>query len=154
MMPDERKVRQRWKAALAATDECLSLEELSRHADRSTAGEANSRASSHLSSCTRCQTELAMLQEFEREAPRPDEAADVSFIAAELKRRLATRRPAVQLMRKIFATRRISTAAMSLAAMLLLIAGALYLRSEKEPLLVSDGSSGRTVLRSHAISPL
>src|SRR5262249_12285756 len=137
MMPDERKVR-RWKAALAATDECLSLEELSRHAERSMAGEASSRASAHLSSCTRCQTELAMLQEFEGAAPSPDEAADVSFIDAELKRRSGASRPAAQLTRKIFATRRISAAAMSLAAMLLLIAGALYLRSEKQPLLVSD----------------
>src|SRR5215510_10719692 len=114
MMPDERKV-QRWKAALAATDKCLSLEELSRHAEGSTTGEAKSRASAHLSSCTRCQTELAMLQEFERAAPSPDETADVSFIEAELKRRLATSRPSPQLTRKIFAPRRISTAAMSLA---------------------------------------
>src|SRR5262244_1080511 len=121
MTLDERRVRQQWKAALAATNECLSLEELSR-------------LSSHLSSCARCQTELAMLQEFEQATPRPDEAAEVSFITAELKRRSGGRMGGL-VTRKRFAARRIGTAAMVLAAMLLLIAGGLYLRSEKEPLL-------------------
>jgi len=146
MTPDERRVQQQWKAALAATDQCLSLEELSGHTERSLADEAESRVSSHLSSCARCQTELAMLQEFEQLVARPDEAAQVSLISAELKRRLATR--------KIFATRLISTAAMALAAMLLLIAGGLYLRTGKEPVLLSDGSSGQTVFRSQAVTLL
>ena len=153
MTLDERRVRQQWKAALAATNECLSLEELSRHVDRSLPGEENSRMSSHLSSCPRCQTELAMLQEFEQATPRPDEAAEVSFITAELKRRSGGRMGGL-VTRKIFAGRRIGTAAMALAAMLLLIAGGLYLRSEKEPVLVSDGSSGQTVFRSQAITLL
>jgi hypothetical protein len=153
MTLDERRVRQQWKAALAATEECLSLEELSRHAERSPGDQGKDRVSSHLSSCPRCQTELAMLQEFERATPRPDEAAAVSVIAAELKRRSGSRMGRL-VTRKIFAPRRIGTAAMALAAMLLLIAGGLYLRSEKEPVLVSDGSSGQTLLRSQAMTLL
>src|SRR5215472_13298521 len=124
MTLDKRRVPQQWKAALAATDECLSLEELSRYAEHSLAGEAKSRLSSHLSSCARCQTELAMLQEFEQATPRPDEAAEV--------RRRSGGRMGGLTTRKIFAAQRIGTAAMALATMLLLIAGGLYLRSEKE----------------------
>lgn len=168
MMPEERRAQQ-WKAALAATAECLSIDELSRLAEGSPDGEAESRTSSHLSNCSRCQTELAMLQEFEHATPRPEEAAEVAFVTGELKRRFRSSRPVAEesgltrpaprrtgrlVARKSFAIRSISTAAMSLAAMLLLIAGALYLRSGKEPLLVSDGSSGQTVLRSQAITLL
>ena len=168
MTVDDHKEQQQWKAALAATDECLSLEELSRYADRSLPEETKDRAPSHLASCPRCQTELAMLQEFELATPRPEEAAHVSWVAAELKRRSGeidfaqepgSSRPAPSRLgslvtHKILAPRRIGAAAISLAAMLTVVTVGLYLRMGKQPVLVSDGSSGQTVLRSQAVIPL
>ncbi len=168
MTVDDHKEQQQWKAALAATDECLSLEELSRCADRSLAEEAKDRVPSHLASCPRCQTELAMLQEFELATPSPEEAAKVSWVAAELKRRsgeidfaqewgssrAASSRISSLVTRKILAPRRIGAAAMSLAAILAVVTVGLYLRTGKQPVLISDGSSGQTVLRSEAVIPL
>jgi len=43
----------------------------------------------HLKTCLYCRTELAMLQEFEAGAVRPEEAADVQWIAARLARNIA-----------------------------------------------------------------
>jgi hypothetical protein len=41
----------------------------------------------HLENCSRCRTELAMLLEFEKAEPRPDELASVQWIQSELRRR-------------------------------------------------------------------
>jgi hypothetical protein len=54
-------------------------------------------------------------------------------------------------LRTIFASRGVSVAALSLAAMLVAVVAATYLTTAKEPVLVSDGSTGQTVLRSQAV---
>jgi len=167
MTSDGDKQRRQWKAALAATEDCLTVEELSRHAGGLLPDAAKSRTSSHLAGCVRCQTELAMLKEFELATPRSEELAAVSWIAAELKRRSnqighaapesASSRPIpsrVSRLRKIFASRPLSSAALSLAAMLVAIAAGFYLTTAKEPVLVSDGSTGQTLLRSQGVVAL
>jgi hypothetical protein len=169
MSSDGDKERRQWKAALATTEDCLTVEELSRHADGSLPDGAKTRASSHLDRCVRCQTELAMLKEFELATPRAEELAAVSWVAAELKRRSseighaapnpASSRSMPSLvstvgLRNIFASRRVSSAALSLAAMLVAIAAGFYLTTAKEPILVSDGSTGQTVLRSQGVVAL
>jgi hypothetical protein len=165
-MIDGDKERRQWKAALATTEDCLTLEDLSRHADGSLPDAVKTRASSHLAGCVRCQTELAMLKEFELATPHPEEMASVSWIAAELKRRsekvghaapdpassrLMPSRLSSRGLRTIFASRGVSVAALSLAAMLVAVVAGLYLTTAKEPVLVSDGSTGQTVLRSQAV---
>jgi hypothetical protein len=108
-----------------------------------------------------------MMREFELATPRPEEAAAVSWISAQLERRSAhiggtAMRPffsavpksgRAHRVRQILGSRSISAAAMSLAAMLLVITIGLYLRAAKEPALRSDGASPM-VLRSEGVITL
>ncbi len=127
MTSDREKERRQWKAALAPTEDCLTIEELSRHASGSPSDSAKSRTSLHLAGCVRCQTELAMLREFELATPRPEELAAVSWIAAELKRR----------------SNQIGHAAPESAP-----------SRPISPALVSDGATGRTMFRSQGVVAL
>src|ERR1700687_1827332 len=154
------KSRQQWKAALATTADCLTLEDLGRLENGSLSDVEKSRASSHLAGCARCQTELTMLQEFEHLTPRPEEQAAVDWIGAELKRRSSEVATATEGMsrsaatsarrgpaRRISTVRRISATALSLAAMVTAVVVGLSVRTGKEPALISDGVTGSTVLR-------
>jgi hypothetical protein len=85
----ERETRERavWKAALAPTAECIPLEQL---------GSALSEVQrTHVSSCPRCQAELALFEEFEASAPVEGEGAAVTWIARDLERRAAGAPPAL-----------------------------------------------------------
>src|SRR5258707_2848187 len=146
MTPDgDTKQRQQWNAALETTADCLTLEELGRWADGSSSDAEKSRASSHLAGCSRCQTELTMLQEFEHATPRPQDLTAVSWIVAELKRRSSEPAPAADDVsrsapsstrwgsgRRSSAVRRISTAALSLAAMVVAVVVGHSVRTRKE----------------------
>jgi hypothetical protein len=68
-----------FKSALGPTGECPRPELL--------AAAGNPEVQRHLASCSRCRTELAMLLEFEKAEPRPDELAGVKWIQTELRRR-------------------------------------------------------------------
>ncbi len=171
MTPDgDAKQRQQWKAALVTSEDCLTLEELGRWTDGSFSEEEKSRASSHLAGCSRCQTELTLLQEFDRATPQPQDQTAVSWIVAELKRRSSELAPATEDVsrsapsstrrgsgRRSSAVRRISATALSLAAMVIAVVLGLSIRTSKEPALVSDGVSGSRLLRSEgvvAIAPI
>jgi hypothetical protein len=168
MTPDgDAKQRQQWKAALATTADCLTLEDLGRWADGSLSDAEKSRASSHLAGCARCQTELTMLQEFERAIPRPEEQTAVSWIAAEIKRRSSELAPATEDVsrsppssarrgsgHRISKVRRISATALSLAAMVTAVVVGLSVRTGKQPALISDGVTGSPVLRSEGVVAL
>lgn len=71
------------KAALAATPHCATAEELARLCGADREGGADARIAEHVSGCSRCRTELALLQDFERGA-RPDEEEAVAAIVARL----------------------------------------------------------------------
>jgi hypothetical protein len=83
-MADNTKTAKIWQEAAAATKECLPLETLERMMDN-TSGDP--KAAAHLAGCAHCQTELAMLKNFEQSTPSADEGAAVAWIAAQLERR-------------------------------------------------------------------
>ncbi|HEX4604362.1 MAG TPA: hypothetical protein VH724_10235 [Candidatus Angelobacter sp.] len=83
-MADNKSNLKMWQAAASATDECLPLEVLERMTE---SGAADAKAAAHLAGCAHCQTELAMLKNFEASVPSADEGAAVAWIAAQLERR-------------------------------------------------------------------
>lgn len=70
------------KSALIAGPNCLSADQLERFMTEPASNDA------HLSSCARCQAELAMLKAFESDTPLPDEGAAVAWISSHLERRM------------------------------------------------------------------
>jgi len=68
--------------ALRMQPGCLTPEELEKFVEDPAPGNA------HLSSCSRCQAELALLKSFESSEPLPDEGAAVTWISARLERQL------------------------------------------------------------------
>jgi hypothetical protein len=83
-MADNTKTAKMWQEAASATEECLPLEVLERMTENAS---ADANASAHLAGCAHCQTELAMLKNFEQSTPSADEGAAVAWIAAQLERR-------------------------------------------------------------------
>ena len=83
-MADNTKTVKMWQEAASATEECLPLEVLERMTENVS---ADAKASAHLAGCAHCQTELAMLKNFEQSTPSADEGAAVAWIAAQLERR-------------------------------------------------------------------
>ena len=90
-MADNTQTAKIWQEAAAATKDCLPLETLEQMMDK-TSRDAQARA--HLASCAHCQTELAMLKNFEQSTPSADEGAAVAWIAAQLERQQSA--PAAQ----------------------------------------------------------
>ncbi len=82
-MADNAKTAKIWQEAAAATKECLPLETLEQMADNTS---RDAKAAAHLAGCAHCQTELAMLKNFEQSTPSADEGAAVAWIAAQLER--------------------------------------------------------------------
>ena len=82
-MADNTKTAKMWQEAAAATKECLPLEVLERMVDNTS---RDAKAAAHLAGCAHCQTELAMLKNFEQSTPSADEGAAVAWIAAQLER--------------------------------------------------------------------
>jgi hypothetical protein len=82
-MADNTKTVKMWQEAAAETKECLPLEVLERMMENPS---TDAKAAKHLASCAHCQTELAMLKNFEQSAPSADEGAAVAWIAAQLER--------------------------------------------------------------------
>jgi hypothetical protein len=68
-----------WKEALAPTPDCL---EIARFAD-----ELNAAQRAHLDTCARCQAELALFHEIDRDESSPEEDRAAEWIAGELRRR-------------------------------------------------------------------
>jgi hypothetical protein len=82
-MADNTKTLKMWQEAAAATKDCLPLETLEQMADNTS---RDAKAAAHLAGCAHCQTELAMLKNFEQSTPSADEGAAVAWIAAQLQR--------------------------------------------------------------------
>jgi hypothetical protein len=83
-MADNTQTAKIWQEAAAATKDCLPLEVLEQMADNTS---RDAKAAAHLAGCAHCQTELAMLKNFEQSTPSADEGAAVAWIAAQLERR-------------------------------------------------------------------
>jgi hypothetical protein len=82
-MADNTKTLKMWQEAAAETKDCLPLETLERMIDNPA---RDAKAAAHLAGCAHCQTELAMLKNFELSTPSADEGAAVAWIAAQLER--------------------------------------------------------------------
>jgi len=82
-MADNTKTLKMWQEAAAETKDCLPLETLERMMDNPA---RDAKAAAHLAGCAHCQTELAMLKNFELSTPSADEGAAVAWIAAQLER--------------------------------------------------------------------
>jgi hypothetical protein len=82
-MADNTKTLKMWQEAAAETKECLPLEALERMMDNPS---RDAKAAAHLAGCVHCQTELAMLKNFEQSTPSADEGAAVAWIASQLQR--------------------------------------------------------------------
>jgi hypothetical protein len=82
-MADNTKTAKMWQEAATATKDCLPLETLERMVDNTS---RDAKAAAHLAGCAHCQTELAMLKNFELSTPSADEGAAVAWIAAQLER--------------------------------------------------------------------
>jgi hypothetical protein len=82
-MADNTKTLKMWQEAAAETKECLPLETLERMVENPS---RDAKAAAHLAGCAHCQTELAMLKNFEQSTPSADEGAAVAWIAAQLER--------------------------------------------------------------------
>lgn len=83
-MADNTNTVKIWQEAASATQECLPLEVLEQMTENVS---TDPKASAHLAGCAHCQTELAMLKNFEQSTPSADEGAAVAWIAAQLERR-------------------------------------------------------------------
>ncbi len=164
-MPDPNaSERELWKGALCTMDSCLTLEDLGQLSDRSLPEQAKART--HLAECPRCQTELMLLKEFQSGATQPEEAAEVSWITAELERRFGRRQVPLRSPRfgpmpdigrspwwaPLVDLRRVRVAAFGLAALLLVTAVGLHLRGAREPELLWDAARDPTVLRSEELT--
>ncbi|HEY2363411.1 MAG TPA: hypothetical protein VGK36_19980 [Candidatus Angelobacter sp.] len=90
-MADNTNTAKIWQEAAAETKDCLPLETLEQMMDNTS---SDAKAQAHLAGCAHCQTELAMLKNFEQSTPSADEGAAVAWIAAQLERRQSA--PAAQ----------------------------------------------------------
>jgi len=157
------------KAALAPSDACATTEQLSGLSDASLPEPVRARVSAHVTACLRCQTGLALLEEFESGALRPDEEAAASWITARLERGFGQITGAVRASsragteerqpgwRRLFGVRLLGSrpaaaAAFALAAAMLLIVLNLPIRTAREPALPPDIDATPLVFRSDALA--
>jgi hypothetical protein len=115
--------RQDWQQALAPTPECIDVVRFGEELDGA--------ARTHLESCTRCQAELALYREMQREESTEDEAAAGQWIAGELQRRFegtSTATGNVVPFRSKF-----SRALYAAAAAIVLVIGAAFWMQLREP---------------------
>jgi hypothetical protein len=155
-MADNTKTAKMWQEAASATQECLPLEVLERMTENAS---TDPKAAAHLAGCAHCQTELAMLKNFEQSTPSADEGAAVAWIAAQLERRqnapIAQQKIArVPFWRTMFRVPYLAGAA-ALAAVLIL-GVSLYHGSSDGPGRINPGL-GNGIVRSgaiHLVSPI
>ena len=141
---------------------CASPLELGGLADGSLARPEAARLTAHVAGCTRCQTELTLLKEFENAAPAPDEEGAVSWISARLERRFAEASAGSPLPRipQLAALPRrswftaLNRGGFAVAAATLGAAVFIGLREGRAPELTQPSPAAATVLRSAGITTL
>jgi hypothetical protein len=118
------------RSALGPTPECPPLEMLE---------SLDAKGRAHVEGCAWCSNELAMLTEFQAVDVRPEEAASVAWIESELARRAApapvAAKPAESLWSRIQSWMGSwQMVPVAVAALLLVMAGGMYLRQGNEGL--------------------
>lgn len=155
-MADNTNTAKIWQEAAAETKDCLPLETLEQMMDNRS---GDAKAQAHLADCAHCQTELAMLKNFEQSTPSADEGAAVAWIAAQLERQqnapVAQQKVArVPFWRTMFRVPYMAGAA-ALAAVLI-VGISLYHGGSDEPGKLNPGV-GNSPFRSgavHLVSPI
>jgi anti-sigma factor RsiW len=154
--------RERWllKEALSPSRSCATLIELDGLDDGSLTESASRRVRSHVAACPRCQTELALLHEFERASPRAGEEAAARWITGQLEQKFAGTLPKPQGERRndersrwsfLATLRPMQAAGFAMAAALLVAAVGIALRDSRPP-QISTALSERQVFRSGEVS--
>ena len=123
--------RNDWRKALALSPECIEIARFGEDLDKS--------ERAHLESCVRCQAELALYRELEREESSPEEERAAQWIAGELERRFRHSGNVVPFRPKRF------HALAAAAALLILIGAGTWIRM-REPSI--DSPIGAPVYRS------
>ena len=160
--------RELLKAALAPSDGCVTIEELSGLSDASLPGPVRARISGHVTACQRCQAELTLLKKFESATARPDEESAATWITARLESRFEQITGAARASsqagkerkpwwRRLFGFRLLGSrpataAAFALALAMLLIVLNLPIRNTREPVLPPDVGFTPPVFRSDALA--
>jgi Putative zinc-finger len=147
------------RKALLSSCACATPLELGRLADGLLAQSEAARLRDHVSTCSRCQTELMLLQDFENAAPRPDEEDAVGWISARLERRFSEARmgfspvlplhDAARPRRSVFTA--LNVGGFAVAAATLVAALLIGLRERRIPELAQPSLAAPTVLRSAGI---
>jgi hypothetical protein len=150
------------RKALSPSHACATPLELGGLAEGSLSQPAAAHLRDHVAGCARCQTELALLKEFENAAPGPDEEGAVSWISARLERRFSeasggrspwrTHRGAALPRRSWFTA--LNVGGFALAAATLAAAVTIGLREGRAPELAQLSPAAPTVLRSAGITAL
>jgi hypothetical protein len=144
------------KSTLSQTSACLAPEQLEALLDGKT-------SNTHLSECPRCQAELSMLKSFESAAPLHNEGAAVAWISANLERELEniknptrgrTSKVHGSWMAGLFGSRGMRWALPAAALAVVAIAGAIMLRSAKEPELQANNNGQPAIYRSQEVEVL
>lgn len=138
--------------AFAATPDCFEIDELSLLLDGKRGEQLQRRAEKHVAGCMHCQTELALLREFESPAVRPTEQSDVNWIVSRLRKNS----PAAPLpwWKQIWSSRILIPASIALATALIAIGIGLQMRQTPYSPVPAPG---REVMRSQSVdtvSPL
>jgi hypothetical protein len=145
--------RQQWKAALARTPECLSASQM--EAVQSGA-RLDAKTKTHLDACPRCQTDLSLLESFNRATPLNDEGAGVAWIVSQLERQRQNSRSAAAPTHAAFSFRNLFDFRWALGfaavAALLVAVGLVSLRGNHEPPLNASLGNGNHVYRSSSLS--
>ncbi|MEA2464700.1 MAG: hypothetical protein QOJ98_2447 [Acidobacteriota bacterium] len=118
--------RQGWQEALAPTPECIEIARFGEELDAASLA--------HLESCARCQAELVLFREFQREESSGEEAAAGQWIAGELQRRFEDSGKLVAFRPKRF------QALYAAAAVVVMVIGAGWWMQLREPSI--DGAIG------------
>lgn len=130
--PKRRSLREEFRRAMRATEECLTFERLG---EEHSAGERE-----HLLACAHCQAELALWREFEASSADVQDAAAVQWIVEELRRGRSSpgREPGGGVRSAWLSTRGLMAAAASLA--LAVTVG--YVVWDREPAIgdIEDGA--------------
>jgi len=124
--------RMNWNDELGRTADCIAIERLGE--------QLTVREREHLAHCARCQSEMALWNEFNESEPRAEDEADVQAVVEELRRGKAGRGSNVV---SIQSRRKSWMRSLAIAATLVIAVGAGYLVENREPSVnVAIGGDG------------
>ena len=133
--------------------DCLTVEEMEMHLSAQERPEEREIRAEHLRVCANCATEFKLLREFLEAEPRPEERADVDWVAARLESPLPEAQPkatpAASWLERLFSGGNWALVGAAAAAML---AVGIYLQQGRAPEIPGGLGGGAGVVRSASLS--